>query len=127
MCPVTALLNVIFLSLSHVQSRVLNVLTAIPCLILPMGSESDQGLPNSPPLMFSRPLRRAHRNTERPKGSLSPLETTLPGTQNPEMVSGLSSTAAWVLWLGEAWAELPGGPLQLPGRGNGWALRKMGE
>lgn len=106
--------------------RVLNVLAAIPYLILPVGSEPDQGFPNSPPLLFSRPLKRAHRNTERLKGSLLLLESTLPGTQNPEMVSGFSSTAAWILWLGVCvwgtWAELcVWGPCSCskPGKGVG--------
>lgn len=101
MCPVTALLNVIFPSFSHVDSRVLNVLQAVLYLILPLGSESDEGLPSSPPLLFSRPLKRAHRNSERSGGSLLLLEMTLPGTQNPETVSGFSSKSAWVPWLGE--------------------------
>ena len=111
-------------SLSPTQNRgFLNALRAIQYLILPMGSESDQGLPCSPPPLFSSPLRRAHRNTERPRGSLLPLEMTLPGTQNPEMVSGFSSKAAWIVGLGEGWAGLLGGggpPLQLhPARERG--------
>lgn len=63
---------------------------------------------SSSSVLLSSPLQRALRKIERPKGSLLLLEMTLPGTQNPDMVSGYSSKATWVLGLVEGWAEPPG-------------------
>lgn len=92
-----------------------------------MGNESDHGLPCSPPMFFSL-LRRAHRNTGRPKGNLLLLEMTLRGTQSPEMVSGFSSKLPRSWDWGEVGLGSQGASLATaPSQEKGWALMKMGE